>query len=75
MHLCHTLFFIIQDGQPICVPDFPAWACDICGQREYDPFALAELQAMLENDRYSRRKLRRSWIDADQDQPLTVADP
>jgi YgiT-type zinc finger domain-containing protein len=44
------------DGQLVCVPDFPAWVCDICGRREYDPASLAELQAMLANDRRSRRQ-------------------
>lgn len=75
MHLCHTLFFTLRDDQPICVPDFPAWVCDMCGQRVYDPFALAELQVLFEKNRYSRQKLHKSWTDADKDQPLTVADP
>lgn len=75
MRFCHTLFFRIRDGRPICVPDFPAWVCDICGRREYDSSALAELQAVLETNRRSRQKPFWSLIDTDQDQLLTGADP
>ncbi len=31
----------------ITVPDFPAWVCDICGRREYDQRALAQLSLIL----------------------------
>lgn len=53
-------FFTVRNGQPVTVPDFPAWVCDVCGRREYDSAALAELQAMLDSvpNRF-RRGLRR----------------
>jgi len=31
----------------ITVPDFPAWICDVCGRREYDPQALNQLSLLL----------------------------
>lgn len=53
-----AFFFTLQDGQPICVPDFPAWVCDLCGSHQYDPTALIELRVMLESDRRIRRRRR-----------------
>lgn len=35
------------DGRFIIVPGFPAWVCDLCGNREYDSAALEQLQAAL----------------------------
>ena len=52
-------FFSLYGGQPVTVPDFPAWVCDVCGRREYDSAALAELQAMLESGRLRGRRPRR----------------
>jgi YgiT-type zinc finger domain-containing protein len=49
-------FFSMYAGQPVTVPDFPAWVCDVCGRREYDSAALAELQAMLESGRSRGRR-------------------
>lgn len=43
-------YFAVQRGQVINVPGFPAWVCDICKYREYDPNALAELQTILESN-------------------------
>jgi hypothetical protein len=42
----------------VSVPDFPAWVCDVCGRREYDASALAELRAMLDNTRQGARRSR-----------------
>jgi len=64
----HSSYFTEHDGQVVSVPDFPAWVCDVCGRREYDHTALAELQAMLQTNRRGRRGrlLRRASNDADQ---------
>ncbi len=35
------------DDELITVPDFPAWICDICGHRNYDTRALAQLSLVL----------------------------
>jgi len=32
----------------ITVPRFPAWVCDMCGCREYDPHALSRLAILLD---------------------------
>ncbi len=34
----------------ITVPNFPAWVCDICGDRTYDAHALAQLSMLLNPD-------------------------
>lgn len=31
----------------LTIPDFPAWICDVCGNREYDHLALHDLKATL----------------------------
>lgn len=31
----------------ITVPNFPAWICDLCGHRNYDTQALAQLSLLL----------------------------
>jgi len=31
----------------ITVPNFPAWICDLCGDRTYDTHALAQLSILL----------------------------
>jgi YgiT-type zinc finger domain-containing protein len=54
----NVFFFMLQEGQPIGVPDFPAWICNFCGRREYDSAALAELRTTLERDRRTRNKPR-----------------
>jgi YgiT-type zinc finger domain-containing protein len=40
-------YFNNRGGQLVSVPDFPAWVCDVCRHREYDPTALAELNFLL----------------------------
>ena len=34
----------------ITVPNFPAWICDLCGHRNYDSHALAQLSLLLNPD-------------------------
>jgi YgiT-type zinc finger domain-containing protein len=62
-------YFTVQDGQPVMVPDFPAWICDVCGRCEYDTTALAELRAVLDTSRPARRKPRRPKAGGDPDAP------
>jgi YgiT-type zinc finger domain-containing protein len=40
-------YFAWEHGRFISVPDFPAWVCDVCGAREYDPEAVAQLRSLL----------------------------
>jgi YgiT-type zinc finger domain-containing protein len=63
-------YFTVQDGQPVMVPDFPAWICDVCGRCEYDTTALAELRAVLDTSRPAKRKPRRPKAGGDPDAPL-----
>jgi YgiT-type zinc finger domain-containing protein len=55
----HVSYFTMEDRNLVCVPDFPAWVCDVCGRREYDSSALAELRAMLDTTRRGSRRPRR----------------
>jgi len=34
----------------ITVPNFPAWICDLCGNRAYDSHALAQLSMLLNEE-------------------------
>ena len=48
-HLHHknvTYFTWLMD-ELITVPDFPAWVCDLCGRRVYDPRAITQLSTLL----------------------------
>ena len=47
LHLRHVTYFTWVDEELVSVPNFPAWVCDICGRREYDPRAIAFLTIML----------------------------
>jgi YgiT-type zinc finger domain-containing protein len=40
-------YFTWLGSELITVPDFPAWVCDVCGLREYDPQAVSWLNALL----------------------------
>ncbi|MEW6568503.1 MAG: YgiT-type zinc finger protein [Chloroflexota bacterium] len=58
-------YFTMDGGQLISVPDFPAWVCDVCGRREYDAAAVAELRLMLESTRQPRRRAKRPRPEAE----------
>jgi hypothetical protein len=51
-----AFLFVERAGMPLCIPDFPAWVCDLCGRREYDHMALSELEIMLESNRRNKMK-------------------
>ena len=70
-----AFFFTLQDGQPICVPDFPSWVCDLCGFLQYDPNALIELRVMLESDRRTRRRRRYPRAGTNPESPRPSIDP
>lgn len=60
MKLTGALLFVGRADRPLCVPDFPAWVCDLCGLREYDHGALSELEVMLDSIRPRMSSQRRS---------------
>jgi YgiT-type zinc finger domain-containing protein len=47
MHLEYITYFTWLDEELITVPNFPAWVCDMCGRREYDPRAISWLNTLL----------------------------
>jgi YgiT-type zinc finger domain-containing protein len=60
MHRRFLTYFTWLGDDLITVPDFPAWVCDVCGQREYDLQALSQLNLLLNsNTGKSTRRVRR----------------
>ena len=47
MAMAHITYFTWLSGELITVPDFPAWICDVCGRRDYDPQAVSWLNTLL----------------------------
>jgi YgiT-type zinc finger domain-containing protein len=47
MHRHFVAYYTWLGEELITVPDFPAWICDVCGRREYDPRALNHLSLLL----------------------------
>lgn len=47
MHRKYVTYYTYLGEELISVPDFPAWVCDVCGRREYDPNALNRLSLIL----------------------------
>lgn len=46
-NLRHITYFTWLKEQLITVPNFPAWVCDACGRRNYDPRAISWLNSLL----------------------------
>jgi YgiT-type zinc finger domain-containing protein len=47
MRLDHITYFTWLNHEFITVPNFPAWVCDVCGRREFDPRAVTWLNTLL----------------------------
>jgi YgiT-type zinc finger domain-containing protein len=58
MRLRYLTYFTWLSDELVTVPNFPAWVCDVCGRREYDPRAIKWLNTLLNPDA-GRRKPRR----------------
>jgi YgiT-type zinc finger domain-containing protein len=71
MRLKYITYFTWLDGELITVPNFPAWICDVCGRREFDPRAITWLNALLSPaaGRPSSRPLGRRGLPSDSDWP------
>lgn len=50
MRLQFITYFTWLSDELITVPNFPAWICDVCGQREYDERAISWLSMLLNPD-------------------------
>lgn len=70
-----AFYFTQLRGQPVCIPGFPAWICDFCGYREYDPHAVANLHAMLWSSRPLGRTHRTRPSEADGEPASANPDP
>lgn len=47
VRLRYLTYFTYLGGELVTVPNFPAWVCDVCGQREYDVRAITWLNTLL----------------------------
>lgn len=47
MRLSYITHFTWLNEELITVPNFPAWVCDICRRRRFDPQAVAWLNMLL----------------------------
>jgi len=62
-------YFTWLDKELVTVPNFPAWVCDVCGKREYDPRAVTWLNAMLNPSAGRRPQLRSKPDSSHQERP------
>ena len=51
-------YFTWLNEELITVPNFPAWICDVCGRREFDPRAVAWLNTLLNPSAGRKPKMR-----------------
>lgn len=59
MNIRYLTYFTWLNEELISVPNFPAWVCDVCGRREYDPRAIQWLNALLHPDTGRKHASRR----------------
>lgn len=57
MRLNYITYFTWLNEELVTVPNFPAWICDLCGRREFDPRAVTWLNTLL-NPGTGRRAVR-----------------
>lgn len=61
VRLHYLTYFTWLNEELITVPNFPAWVCDMCGRRDYDPHAIKWLNTLL-NPGTGRRKPRQRGL-------------
>ncbi|HSQ18245.1 MAG TPA: YgiT-type zinc finger protein [Anaerolineales bacterium] len=59
-HLQYLTYFTWLNEELVTVPNFPAWVCDVCGRREYDPRAVSWLNTLLSPSAGRRKTTRRN---------------
>lgn len=71
LHLRYITYFTWLNDELITAPNFPAWVCDVCGKREYDPRAIQWLNTFLHPEAGKHKALRRKsrYLGVDQAQP------
>jgi YgiT-type zinc finger domain-containing protein len=68
LRLRYLTYFTWLNNELVTVPNFPAWVCDVCGRREYDPRAIKWLNTLL-NPEAGRRSSRPTTPPPGIDQP------
>jgi YgiT-type zinc finger domain-containing protein len=63
MQLSYITHFIWLNEELITVPNFPAWVCDICGRRRFDPRAIAWLNLLLNPASKREPRSRTRFVD------------
>lgn len=75
MDLDYITYLTHRGGDLIAVPNFPAWICDVCGRRAYDPQAISWLNILLNaNPNRQRARRRGSHAPAEKPSPPTVSE-
>jgi len=71
MRMEYTTYFTWLNDELITVPNFPAWKCDICGRRDFDPRSVTWLNTLLNpaTGRSAGRRTRRRPRHPQSDQP------
>ena len=59
VRLRYLTYFTYLSDELVTVPNFPAWVCDVCGRREYDPRAVTWLNTLLNPETGRRTTPRR----------------
>lgn len=70
LHPRKVMFFGTHRGEPVSVPNVPAWVCDVCRYREFDGVALSDLQLAFGRDEPIRSKPPKSNDNAGGTRPL-----
>ena len=63
MRLSYITHFTWLNEELITVPNFPAWVCDICGRRRFDPRAVSWLKMLLNPAGKRNTRNRSRYID------------
>ena len=71
MRLSYITYFTWLNEELVTVPNFPAWICDLCGRRDFDPRAVTWLNTLL-NPSAGRSPGRRI---SQKDQPAPPGEP
>ena len=71
MRLSYITYFTWLNEELVTVPNFPAWICDLCGRRDFDPRAVTWLNTLL-NPSAGRSRGRRI---SQKDQPAPPGEP
>jgi hypothetical protein len=58
-------YMYVLNGRPLVAPDVPAMLCDFCGQVDYDPSFVRNLQSLIDEHEFGddeRRSSRRQML-------------